>query len=60
MVMITSVMLVMRRKTLINKELQEKLKEFPDDMVVILYVGRGDHTVTHDVYEDAEGDLVIE
>ena len=43
-----------------NKELQEKLKEFPDDMVVVLYIGRGDYSGSHDVYEDAEGDLIIE
>lgn len=45
---------------MINKELQEKLKEFPDDMVVVLYQGHGNYSGSHDVYEDAEGDLVIE
>lgn len=43
-----------------NKELQDKLEEFPDDMVVVLYQGRGDYSGSHDVYEDEEVDLVIE
>jgi len=45
---------------MLNKELQDKLKEFPDDMKVVLYIGKGNYCGSHDVYEDAEGDLVIE
>lgn len=43
-----------------NKELQEKLREFPADMTIVLYQGRGNYSGSHDVYEDEEGDLVIE